>query len=75
MVEWHKRTKQWHNIYNLVIFSIFGFLYVNGLPELSFAEAMSKPDTDSRLHRIRFLSWSGVNVSNQKTFCNINKKP
>lgn len=41
MVEWHKRTKQWHHIYNLVILGIFGFLYVNGLPELSFTEAMS----------------------------------
>lgn len=41
MGEGYERTKPWHPIYNIVIFSIFGFLYVKGLPEPSFAEVLS----------------------------------
>ena len=40
MGEGYEKTKPWHPLYNIVLFSIFGWLYMNGLTEPTFAEAL-----------------------------------
>lgn len=40
MGEGYERTKPWHPLYNIVIFSLFGWLYMRGLPEPTLAEAL-----------------------------------
>ena len=40
MGEGYEKTKPWHPLYNIAMFSIFGWLYMNGLPEPSFGEAL-----------------------------------
>lgn len=40
MGEGYERTKPWHPLYNIIFFSLFGFLYINGLTEPTMAEAL-----------------------------------
>lgn len=40
MGEGYERTKPWHPLYNIIIFSVFGFLYMHGLSEPSIQEAL-----------------------------------
>ena len=39
MGEGYEKTKPWHPLYNIIIFPIFGWLYMNGLKNPSLAEA------------------------------------
>lgn len=40
MGEGYEKTKPWHPLYNIILFSVFGFLYIDGLNEPSIAEAV-----------------------------------
>ena len=40
MGEGYEKTKPWHPLYNIVLFSIFGWLYVKGLIEPTFKDAL-----------------------------------
>ena len=36
----NQKTKPWHPLYNIILFSLFGWLYMNGLTEPSLTEAL-----------------------------------
>ena len=40
MGEAYEKTKPWHPLYNIVLFSLFGWLYMRGLDNPTFWEAM-----------------------------------
>lgn len=40
MGEGYEKTKPWHPLYNIILFSIFGFLYMNGVENLNLTEAL-----------------------------------
>lgn len=40
MGEGYEKTKPWHPLYNIIIFTMFGFVYMNGLDNLTIGEAM-----------------------------------
>ncbi len=40
MGEGYERTKPWHPLYNILIFSIFGFIYMSGLDFPTLMEAL-----------------------------------
>lgn len=40
MGEGYEKTKPWHPLYNIILFSIFGFVYLNGLTEPTIIEAV-----------------------------------
>lgn len=40
MGEGYEKTKPWHPLYNIVMFSLFGYLYMNGLDAPSLTEAL-----------------------------------
>lgn len=40
MGEGYEKTKPWHPLYNIVLFAIFGWLYMRGLSAPSLPEAM-----------------------------------
>lgn len=40
MGEGYEKTKPWHPLYNITLFSLFGWLYMRGLPEPMFLEAV-----------------------------------
>lgn len=40
MGEGYEKTKPWHPLYNIVLFTLFGWLYLRGLPAPSMAEAL-----------------------------------
>lgn len=40
MGEGYEKTKPWHPLYNIIIFPIFGFLYMNGLSNPTINEAL-----------------------------------
>ena len=40
MGEGYEKTKPWHPLYNIVIFSLFGFLYFKGIAEPAMTEAL-----------------------------------
>ena len=40
MGEGYEKTKPWHPIYNIVVFSLFGYLYINGLKNPSMLDAL-----------------------------------
>ena len=40
MGEGYEKTKPWHPLYNIILFSVFGYLYMNGLPEPTLTEAV-----------------------------------
>ena len=40
MGEGYERTKPWHPLYNIVLFSLFGWLYMKGLPAPGLGEAL-----------------------------------
>ncbi len=40
MGEGYENTKPWHPLYNIIMFSLFGFLYMNGLGAPSLTEAL-----------------------------------
>lgn len=46
MGEGYEKTKPWHPLYNIICFSIFGFLYMRGL---------EKPDSDGSTDYRRYL--------------------
>lgn len=40
MGEGYERTKPWHPLYNIVLFPLFGYLYISGLQNPSIGEAL-----------------------------------
>ncbi len=40
MLEGYEKTKSWHPLYNIIIFSLFGFFYMNGLAVPTLSEAL-----------------------------------
>lgn len=40
MGEGYERTKPWHPLYNIILFTIFGWLYMRSLPVPHFKEAL-----------------------------------
>ena len=40
MGEGYEKTKPWHPLYNIIVFSLFGFLYLNGLDSPAISEAL-----------------------------------
>lgn len=40
MGEGYERTKPWHPLYNIILFSLFGWLYMGGLPVPTLGEAL-----------------------------------
>lgn len=40
MGEGYERTKPWHPLYNILLFSFFGWLYMNGLETPTIKEAI-----------------------------------
>lgn len=40
MGEGYEKTKPWHPLYNIIFFSIFGYIYMNGLSVPSINEAL-----------------------------------
>ena len=40
MGEGYERTKPWHPLYNIIIFTLFGFIYMNGLTNPTIGEAL-----------------------------------
>ena len=49
MGEGYERTKPWHPLYNIILFTIFGLLYMNGIANPTIAEAL-----------ITGAIWSGI---------------
>lgn len=49
--EGYERTKPWHPLYNIIIFPIFGFLYMNGLANPTITEAL-----------ITGSIWAGISI-------------
>ena len=49
MGEAYENTKPWHPLYNIVLFSVFGYLYMNGLATPTMNEAL-----------ITGLIWAGI---------------
>ena len=41
MGEGYEKTKPWHPLYNIIIFPIFGFIYMNGLSNPTINEAIT----------------------------------
>ena len=40
MGEGYEKTKPWHPLYNIIIFPVFGYLYMNGLNTPSITDAL-----------------------------------
>lgn len=40
MGEGYEKTKPWHPLYNIILFSVFGWLYMRGLPVPTMTEAL-----------------------------------
>ena len=40
MGEGYEKTKPWHPLYNIILFSLFGWLYMRALPEPTLREAL-----------------------------------
>lgn len=40
MGEGYEKTKPWHPLYNIIIFTVFGFIYMNGLVNPTIGEAL-----------------------------------
>ena len=40
MGEGYEKTKPWHPLYNIVIFPIFGYLYMKGIADPTMSEAL-----------------------------------
>lgn len=40
MGEGYEKTKPWHPLYNIIIFTMFGFVYMNGLTNPTIGEAV-----------------------------------
>ena len=49
--EGYEKTKPWHPLYNIIIFPIFGFLYMNGLANPTIEEAL-----------ITGTIWAGISI-------------
>jgi len=49
MGEGYEKTKPWHPLYNIILFSLFGWLYMNGLQDPTLQEAL-----------ITGTIWSGI---------------
>lgn len=49
MGEGYEKTKPWHPLYNIILFSLFGFLYMHGLENSTIREAL-----------ITGALWSGI---------------
>ncbi|MCQ2583935.1 MAG: hypothetical protein MJ160_08500 [Treponema sp.] len=40
MGEGYEKTKPWHPLYNIIMFTLFGYLYMHGLETIAFSEAL-----------------------------------
>ena len=49
MGEGYEKTKPWHPLYNIILFSVFGYLYMNGLTAPTMGEAL-----------LTGLLWAGI---------------
>ena len=49
MGESYEKTKPWHPLYNINLFSVFGYLYMNGLTAPTMGEAL-----------LTGLLWAGI---------------
>ncbi|MBQ4313205.1 MAG: hypothetical protein IJC18_03240, partial [Clostridia bacterium] len=49
MGEGYEKTKPWHPLYNIILFSVFGYLYMKGLSTPTITEAV-----------ITGAIWSGI---------------
>ena len=49
MGEGYEKTTPWHPLYNIVLFTLFGYLYMNGLPAPTLKEAI-----------VTGLLWAGI---------------
>ena len=41
MGEGYEKTKPWHPLYNIIFFSLFGYLYLKALPDPTMSEALT----------------------------------
>lgn len=41
MGEGYEKTKPWHTLYNIIIFPIFAYLYLNGLETVTFSNVIA----------------------------------
>ena len=41
MGEGYEKTKPWHPLYNILLFTLFGWLYLQGIPEPDLVEAIA----------------------------------
>ena len=41
MGEGYEKTKPWHPLYNIVLFTLFGWLYLRGIPNPTWADALA----------------------------------
>jgi hypothetical protein len=51
MGEGYEKTKPWHPLYNIILFSFFGWLYMRGLADPSWTEAL-----------ITGAIWAGITI-------------
>ena len=47
MGEGYEKTKPWHPLYNIIFFSLFGWLYMHALPDPTLSEALTTSSTRS----------------------------
>ena len=40
MGDGYEKNKPWHPLYHIILFSLFGYLYLNGLPASSLGQAL-----------------------------------
>jgi hypothetical protein len=40
MGEAYEKTKPWHPLYNIILFSLFGFLFMRGFPTAGISDAL-----------------------------------
>ena len=63
MGEGYEATKPWHPLYNIILFSLFGWLYMNGLTEQTISEAL-----------ITGAIWAGIFIFTfQAAFCGVTR--
>lgn len=49
--EGYEATKPWHPLYNIIIFTVFGFIFIKGLAQPTFKKALTTG-----------LLWSGISI-------------
>ena len=52
MGEGYEKTKPWHPLYNIIVFSLFGWLYMRGLAQVTMTDAL-----------VAGLVWAGICIA------------